>query len=773
MSTNKKTLFNSNWLLKDTFKTWVAPVEKDRTSAHCKLCCKNFDLSNMGEQALVSHMNGKKHQKAYQSSQCSSSLYAFYASKKSSLSSQNVQNVSISTEIKDVSDQSKPTCKETADSTSVSENVILTTSNQTSANQPRGLKSMLIKNEITKAEVLWCLHLVQSHNSQRSGGDAVNLFRIMFPDSEVASAMKLQRTKIAYTVNFGLAPYFFRSLQDLCNKSEYLVIGFDESLNKVAQKGQMDVFVRFWDRLKNQVSTRYYGSSFLGHATASDLLSSFLDASKGLEISKLLQVSMDGPNVNKKFLLDLKSKRKEENPDGAVLLNLGSCGLHTVHNSYKKSMKVTGWGISEILRALYYLFCYSPARRNDYTTYSGSCLFPLKFCAVRWVENFNVAGRAAIIWPNVQKYVQGMKDTKKMPECNSFKIVSSAVEDKFLPAKLAFFQMMASEVEPFLKKFQTNEPLSPLLYEQLQGTLRNIMSRFVKEDVLKSLTNFASVDFKTETNLISTKIIDLGFSVKTALRKLNQVKDIDVLRFKNDCRKALIEFCTALLKNSPMNYPLTKGISCFDPEIAKRSSVRISRLDKALEVFVQNNWVSGVQADNIKRSYKTLCKEPLFEEAMTHFSCENQRLDDFWMDIIPNAADFEALRSFLKMVLILSHGNAFCETGFSINKEMLIENLSEESLVFQRRVYDSIQYHGGVTNIEISKSLIHFVRNARDTYQEALKRKQDDTDAKLKEQARKRQNTDKLKTLEQKKRKLLDDTRKKIEEVDTEIKTLI
>ncbi len=33
----------------------------------------------------------------------------------------------------------------------------------------------------------------------------------------------------------------------MCHNCEYIVVSFDESLNKKAQKGQMDIFVPFWD----------------------------------------------------------------------------------------------------------------------------------------------------------------------------------------------------------------------------------------------------------------------------------------------------------------------------------------------------------------------------------------------------------------------------------------------------------------------------------------------------------------------------------------------
>ncbi len=88
----------------------------------------------------------------------------------------------------------------------------------------------------------------------------------------------------------------------------------------------------------NRVSTRYYASSFLGHATSNDLLASFCEAADGLDLKKLLQVSMDSPNVNKKFSKELNIGLPETDVNGLVLL-LDLCGLHTVHNAYKTSMK--------------------------------------------------------------------------------------------------------------------------------------------------------------------------------------------------------------------------------------------------------------------------------------------------------------------------------------------------------------------------------------------------------------------------------------------------
>lgn len=60
----KKTFFDPFWLSRDDFKLWISQVDGDSSSASCKLCSKTFSLSNMGEQALLSHAKGKTHRKA-------------------------------------------------------------------------------------------------------------------------------------------------------------------------------------------------------------------------------------------------------------------------------------------------------------------------------------------------------------------------------------------------------------------------------------------------------------------------------------------------------------------------------------------------------------------------------------------------------------------------------------------------------------------------------------------------------------------------------------
>lgn len=156
--------------------------------------------------------------------------------------------------------------------------------------------NVLQKDEVTKMEILWCLFTVDHEISNRTSASAVDLFKFMFNGDNTAQLFQLGRDKIAYTVVYGIARFVKQKLRHELSQSPFFVVQFDESLNKVSQRGQMDLNVRFWS--DNTVVSRYFGSQFLGHATALDLSKALTEGLDGTDQAKLIQIGMDGPNVN-------------------------------------------------------------------------------------------------------------------------------------------------------------------------------------------------------------------------------------------------------------------------------------------------------------------------------------------------------------------------------------------------------------------------------------------------------------------------------------------
>ena len=84
----------------------------------------------------------------------------------------------------------------------------------------------------------------------------------------------------------------------------------------------------------------------------------------------------------------------------------------------------------------------------------------------------------------------------------------------------------------------------------------------------------------------------------------------------------------------------------------------------------------------------------------------------------------EKVAKVLKIVLTLSHGQASVERGFSVNKSLLVENLSAKSLISQRIVYDHMNFHNLTPeNFIINPALCKSVRNARNEDEKFLEEK--------------------------------------------------
>lgn len=328
-----KCIFNDSWLSDQRFSEWLKKATAYR--AYCKLCAKDFDISNMGVSALVSHAGGKKHQEIQ---------------------------------------KSKTACAGFFNKTGSSESNSATVTKQANL---QTIPSIVIPLKVVKAEIMWVLKTVYNHFSLRSCLGLNEILKAMFDDSEIAKSFKLSKTKCGYLINYGLAPHFQDILNQSISSSPYFIISFDESMNKVLQNEQMDLTVRFWDDNAKHVRTRYYKSCFLNRPNAQNLLTCLLEATKSLPHKRLLQISMDGPSTNWKVLELLNQKRTED--EDPTMVNIGSCGLHIVHGAFKTGMESSDWKIAKLLKSMWQLFHDSPARRELYIRLCESEQFPCRF----------------------------------------------------------------------------------------------------------------------------------------------------------------------------------------------------------------------------------------------------------------------------------------------------------------------------------------------------------------------------------------------------------
>ena len=84
------------------------------------------------------------------------------------------------------------------------------------------------------------------------------------------------------------------------------------------------------------------------------------------------------------------------------------------------------------------------------------------------------------IYEKIQKHVKNLK----LPNNVTVIGVKDAVDDIMMPVRISFFQYVASIIEPFLKFFQSDKPLSSFLYQGLEKIIYFCLEKFIKPEVL-------------------------------------------------------------------------------------------------------------------------------------------------------------------------------------------------------------------------------------------------------------------------------------------------
>ena len=114
--------------------------------------------------------------------------------------------------------------------------------------------------------------------------------------------------------------------------------------------------------------------------------------------------------------------------------------------------------------------------------------------------------------------------SKKLPATYIVKIVKEACNGPLMEAKTSFFCSVASILEPFPHRFQTDAPIAPFLYSEIYCVLQVLMRRFIKRDVMDKATTpkkLNEIDINSSVNVRDPKDVDIRTQAKSYLRKAN------------------------------------------------------------------------------------------------------------------------------------------------------------------------------------------------------------------------------------------------------------
>ena len=412
---------------------------------------------------------------------------------------------------------------------------------------------------------------------------------------------------------------------------------------------------------------------------------------------------MDGPNVNWKLHRLLMEHVATADVHAPKLLDVGSCSLHVVHNNW--------------------LFVDSPARREDFSTITGSSIFPQKYCKHRWLENVPVAQRAMDIWPNVCAYIKAVSvkhdgTDYTEPSSKSYHLVKDAVADKLLLSKLATFMSIATQLQPFLTAFQSDNPLMPFVCGELLSIVRALMKWIVKSDILDEATNTTRLAIKYK----EPAKFDVGYLAGASTKELLRKKEISegaLLHFRNELAAFVCAVISKIIEKTPIGYAFAHRLACLDPvSIATSTTQAAIQFKLVVDYLVKQQHLQGRNCDELIRQYNEFLdsvvrpNSPAFKD----FDYYKQRLDEFLHQHVARSGSFAKFWDVMRTLLILSHGQVSMEKGFSINRQVVVENLKERSFIAQRIIHDHLLHVGGLDALIVDKPLLPAAASGRRKY---------------------------------------------------------
>lgn len=569
------------------------------------------------------------------------------------------------------------------------------------------LKMTNLKTSAVKAELIWTVKCVLSHYSLNSNNDIGEVFRMMF-DSSLLQEFSLSPTKIMYLITEALGPYFRnKTIKDAENT--YYSICFDETTNESSQK-ELQIAIRYWSNSECQIVQRHLQTFFMGRATAEELQTKILLAIKeaNLPFKKMLMLSCDGPNVNKKLSRLINENILEIRNKG--LIDIGSCSLHKVHNAFLKGLLEIGNDVTDLIITVFHFFDGWPARWEDYTSIQNKIKVPnhrfIKHVPSRWLSVGPAAERVLEQWKALDQYFLNFipkNSSRQVTSSKNYKDIVKYLKQPDMRAQIILVTESSSFFTKYTRFFQQEGPLVHLLYEHGVDLLFTLKSKVYKAGL------------STEENLIPLKDIFCNEILSTELKNM---KETDVIHFRHKMRNHYVASSKYLEKQ--LNFEkvnnLLKDIRCLNMDNFKlpSSEPQIVALGNAIPF--------DVDTSQLLDEWKLL----KFEENVTK---DNGSIDRYWTHFfnIKNAANddkFPTLTKVVKAALALSHGSASIERGFSTSGLVLTSDktaMNERGINARLNILSGMKkYNSKVSLLPITDELLLLARKAYQSYKNYL-----------------------------------------------------
>ena len=187
------------------------------------------------------------------------------------------------------------------------------------------------------------------------------------------------------------------------------------------------------------------------------------------------------------------------------------------------------------------------------------------------------------------------------PSSKSYCVVTDAVADKLMLSRLAAFLSIATQLQPYLTAFQSDNLLKPFVCGELSSIVHALMKRIVKPYILDeatSPTRLLAVKKKEPANCLRSQKFDVGYLAGASTKELLQEKEISegaLLLFQNELAAFVCAVISEIIEKMPIRYAFARLLACLDQvSISTNTTQAASQFKPVIGHFLSSNMWNDV-----------------------------------------------------------------------------------------------------------------------------------------------------------------------------------
>ncbi|CAG4962241.1 unnamed protein product [Parnassius apollo] len=505
-------------------------------------------------------------------------------------------------------------------------------------------------------------HIVMDH--------LVDLLPKAFPDSKIASNIKLKHTKLQAIINNVIGASEGECLvEDL--KREKFSIMVDESTD-VASVKTMCVVVKYYDPNLGRIVSRFWdliqifddkkaGTSGDYSATAEKLFNSIIKSfrDKNIPLENTIGFGSDGCNMMMGCHNSVSSRFRQLCPGITVI----KCLCHSLHLCASDAFKELPHDAEKLTRMIYNYFKNSSKRQaelKEFQVFTDTNIHKLlRPAQTRWLSLSSVVNRIMEQWDALRLYFDD-----KWLEDQDCQAIHILLNDHIIKAYFYFLCWMLPKFTRVNVYFQSEDPVIIEAHNKMKELYRELLSLYITPNHLKN-TPLDAIDPTDSQHYINLKNIYLGLGVanQVAVPELH-VSTEEVTVMKQKCLNFIVKACVGIRKRYSLNDPVLSSIAKLDPDSCL-SDNRLQSLSSLFPVLPRLK----PQTLNDQQTLDDEWRNLMLTADEQHLNT-NQPADVFWhqlSQIKDSNGDnkYHFLPRFMLQVLSLPHSNAECERKFS------------------------------------------------------------------------------------------------------------